>query len=373
MARDYDTHRLSSPQVFLWRMVIFLIIAGFIAMILYRQIVVAFMANPGLNALIIGVLGFGTLLAIRQVIRLFPEVRWVNAFRIGALEMEKARPRLLAPMAALIGDRQGHVALTPEVMRSILDSIMMRLDETRDILRYIGGLLVFLGLLGTFWGLTETVSSVGKAIQTLNVGSADLGVIFEDLKSGLAAPLGGMGVAFSSSLFGLSGSLIIGFLDLQASQAQNRFYNELEDWLSTEIDLELETSLREAPIGTAEGLRVAIEKLGRLVQEQGSNRTATTAMANLAEGIQGLVTHMRSEQNMIRGWVEEQAAESRELRRVLDRLSTIVDGDDTTIAPSPPPAPPRQPPHAPHHGEPERTDTAAPSARRLIVDEPAGE
>ena len=364
MARDYDTHRLSSPQVFLWRMVIFLVIAGFIAMILYRQILVAFMANPGLNGLIIGVLTFGTLLAIRQVIRLFPEVRWVNAFRIGALEMEKARPRLLAPMASLIGDRQGRMSLTPEVMRSILDSILMRLDETRDILRYIGGLLVFLGLLGTFWGLTETVSSVGRTIQSLNVGSADLGTIFDDLKSGLAAPLGGMGVAFSSSLFGLSGSLVIGFLDLQASQAQNRFYNELEDWLSTEIDLELEASLREGPMGTAEGLRVAIERLARLVQEQGSNRTATTAMANLAEGIQGLVAHMRSEQSMIRTWVEEQAEESRELRRVLDRLATIAGEPEPTPMPPRPPTPPTAPQQGP-------SDTS--SARRLVADEPAGE
>lgn len=322
MARDFDPHRLSSPQLFLWRMMIFLIIAGFVVVILHRQILNAFMANPGLNGLIVGVLVLGVVLAIRQVIRLFPEVRWVNGFRVGDPGLEVgAQPRLLGPMAALLRDRQGRLGVTPEVMRSILDSISMRLDETRDITRYIGGLLVFLGLLGTFWGLTETVTAVGRTIQALDVGSADLGVIFEDLKSGLAAPLGGMGTAFSSSLFGLSGSLVIGFLDLQASQAQNRFYNELEDWLSAVTDLDLgEDVRREGPLGTVESLRVAIERLNRSILETGSNRTATTAMANLAEGIQGLVTHMRTEQQMIRAWVEEQTEESREMRHVLSRM-----------------------------------------------------
>lgn len=322
MARDFDPHRLSSPQVFLWRMMIFLIIAAFLVVILSRQIIAAFMANPGLNGLIIGVLILGVVLAIRQVIRLFPEVRWVNSFRVGDPGLQvAAQPQLLGPMAALLRDRAGRLEVSPDVMRSILDSISMRLDETRDITRYIGGLLVFLGLLGTFWGLTETVGSVGRTIQTLSVGSADLGVIFEDLKTGLAAPLGGMGTAFASSLFGLSGSLVIGFLDLQASQAQNRFYNELEDWLSAITSVDLAGDFRrEGPLGTVESLRVAIERLNRTVQETGSNRTATTAMASLAEGIQGLVGHMRSEQQLIRAWVEEQTEESREMRRVLVQL-----------------------------------------------------
>lgn len=327
MARDFDPHRLSSPQVFLWRMVIFLVIVAFVVIILSRQIAVAFMANPGLNGLIIGVLLLGSVLAIRQVFRLFREVRWVNSFRIGDPGIETPiQPRLLGPMAALLRDRAGKLEITPEVMRSILDSISMRLDETREITRYIGGLLVFLGLLGTFWGLTETVSSVGRTIQTLSVGSADLGVIFEDLKTGLSAPLGGMGTAFASSLFGLSGSLVIGFLDLQANQAQNRFYTQLEDWLSavTQLDMRGEFG-REGPLGTVEGLRVAIERLNRTVTETGSNRTATTAMANLAEGIQGLVTHLRSEQQMIRTWVEEQAEESREMRRLIARLADPAD------------------------------------------------
>ena len=193
-------------------------------------------ANPGLNALIGAVLLIGIILAFRQVIRLYPEVSWVNNFRIAdpGLAVER-RPKLLAPMAAILGgERSGRMTITQQTMRHLLDSIAMRLDEARDISRYMTGLLVFLGLLGTFWGLIETVGSVGKVIDGLKVGG-DAGALFDTLKEGLAAPLGGMGISFSSSLFGLAGSLILGFLDLQSSQAQNRFYTDLEDWLASTV------------------------------------------------------------------------------------------------------------------------------------------
>ncbi len=199
------------------------------------------------------------------------------------------------------------MALSTSTWRSILDSISTRLDENREILRYLAGLLVFLGLLGTFWGLVTTVSSVGATIQTLSVGSGDAGIIFEDLKEGLAAPLAGMGIAFSSSLFGLSGSLVLGFLDLQAGQAQNRFYTELEDWLSTITDTE-ELGLTEEEAGnSALEIRASVERLARIVQEGGGARASTAAMANLAEGIQGMVQHMRKEQQMVRDWMEAQS------------------------------------------------------------------
>ena len=126
------------------------------------------------------------------------------------------------------------MTISQQTMRHLLDLIATRLDEARDISRYMTGLLVFLGLLGTFWGLIETVGSVGKVIDGLKVGG-DFGALFDTLKDGLAAPLGGMGISFSSSLFGLAGSLILGFLDLQSSQAQNRFYTDLEDWLASTV------------------------------------------------------------------------------------------------------------------------------------------
>jgi hypothetical protein len=334
MARTQDPHKLASPQIYLLRMLVFLIIAGFIGAILFPSVYVAFMSNPGLNGLILGVLAIGIAMAVRQVFRLFREVSWVNDFRLADPGLEVARPPvLLAPMAALLRDRAGRMAISAQTMRSILDSISMRLDEARDISRYMTGLLVFLGLLGTFWGLLLTVSSVAGTIQSLNIGTGDTGVIFEDLKAGLQAPLAGMGTAFSSSLFGLTGSLILGFLDLQAGQAQNRFYNDLEDWLSsvTEITGAAEAPREEVaaapvlgppppPPDTAK-IEQSIDRLAKVMSEGTSNRAATAAMADLAEGIQGLVQHMRSEQKMIREWVEAQAESQNEIRDLLSRLA----------------------------------------------------
>ena len=279
------------------------------------------MANPGLNGLIIFSLALGIAFAFRQVVRLIPEVRWVNAYRMRDPGLElREQPVMLAPMATILGDKVGRRAISLQGLRSILESIGMRLDEQREISRYLTGLLVFLGLLGTFWGLIETVGSVGKVISSLQVGGS-AGVVFDDLKNGLAAPLAGMGISFSSSLFGLAGSLILGFLDLQAGQAQNRFYNELEDWLAATVtDIEAEGLTRAGSDGEMAAIKTAIERMAH-PGDLGSGRTATAAMAQLAEGIQGLVQHMRSEQQMIRDWVESQAEQQRDIKAVLQRLN----------------------------------------------------
>ena len=227
------SRRLTPPGVFLLRMLIFLTLVGFLVAILFDQLQHSFLNNPGLNGLIVGTLFLGIVYAFRQVVRLYPEIRWVNAFRIADPGLTiSAKPVLLAPMATMLRDRTGAISLSTSAMRSFMDSIGSRLDEARDTGRYLVGLLVFLGLLGTFWGLLETIQSVGKAIDTLDSKATDNVQLFSDLKAGLSAPLKGMGTAFSSSLLGLAGSLILGFLELQASHAHNRFYNELEEWLS---------------------------------------------------------------------------------------------------------------------------------------------
>ena len=303
-------------------MLVFLILCALVVVVLNKQIWTAFLANPGLNALIVGVLFIGIALSFRQVIRLFPEVNWVNGFRLADPGLAVERPPvLLAPMAAILGDRIGRMTISQQMMRGILDSIAARLDEARDMSRYMTGLLVFLGLLGTFWGLIETVGSVGNVINSLKP-SGDAGAIFDALKEGLAAPLSGMGISFSSSLFGLAGSLVLGFLDLQTSQAQNRFYTDLEDWLSTTVrDLGGEREgAPVAPAAMSGDLKGTIERLREAIAEGGSSRAATTAMANLAEAIQGLVHHMRTEQQMIRDWVDSQAEQHREIRRLLELL-----------------------------------------------------
>ena len=316
----YDPRKLSSPQVFLLSMLIFLAIAGFVAAILYRQISTAFQTNPGLNGLIIGVMLVGILLAFGQVLRLFREVRWVNSFRAGNPAKD---PILLAPMQAMIA-RSSTRVLSTSSMRSILESIANRLDETRDISRYLTGLLVFLGLLGTFWGLLQTIGSIGDTIQSLDPGTGETNDVLAMLKSGLSTPLAGMGTAFSSSLFGLSGSLILGFLDLQAGRAQTRFYTELENWLSSVTDPD--SDFARGPRGdTSEELKAISERMRALQEHEGAtNPRIAASMASLADGIAGLVKNMRSEQQLMRDWVEAQANEQKQMRLTLDRLAEAL-------------------------------------------------
>ena len=323
MARDVDPFKLSSPRIYLVRMLVFLVLVGLLGVVLYKQILGAFFANPGLNGLIIGVLVIGILLSFRQVIRLFPEVAWVNGFRLADPGITVERPPvLLAPMAAILGDRLGRMSMSSQMMRGLLDSIASRLDEARDLSRYMTGLLIFLGLLGTFWGLIETVGSVSQVLERLKPGG-DAASTFEALREGLAAPLGGMGISFSSSLFGLAGSLVLGFLDLQTSQAQNQFYTDLEDWLSTtvrDIGGEMQGPAAVPSTFVTGDLRVATERLKEAITESGSSRAATAAMANLAEAIQGLVEHMRGEQQIMRDWAEAQAEQHQEIRRLLQHF-----------------------------------------------------
>ncbi|ABE41554.1 conserved hypothetical protein [Rhodopseudomonas palustris BisB5] len=318
-AMEIELSKLSSPRIFLVRMLVFLVLCALITVVLYKQVITAFLANPGLNALIGMVLLIGIVLAFRQVIRLYPEVAWVNHFRISdpGLALDR-RPTLLAPMAAILGgERSGRIAISPQIMRHLLDSIATRLDEARDISRYMTGLLVFLGLLGTFWGLIETVGSIGQVVSGLKVGG-DAGSLFDTLKEGLAAPLGGMGISFSSSLFGLAGSLVLGFLDLQSSQAQNRFYTDLEDWLASNV--RGATAENGGGAGSGE-LQNALERLRLTLEDGGANRATTAAMANLAEAIQNLVAHMRNEQQMIREWADAQGEQNREIKELLARLA----------------------------------------------------
>lgn len=311
-----DFGKLSPPRIHILRMAVFLLLAALLAFIIYPQIQRAFMANPVLNGVIVVVMFLGIIYGLQQVWRLFREVRWVNNLRRSADGFVTGDPpTLLAPVATLLGERAGREMISTATLRSVLDSVGARLDESRDISRYLTGLLVFLGLLGTFWGLIETVSAVGDVIQKMPT-EGQASALFGELKSGLAAPLAGMGISFSSSLFGLAGSLILGFLDLQAGGAQSRFYYELEDWLST-------TASDVSPNqGLAENgdMRAILDRLTKTVQETGAKPANSQAMTNLAEGIQQLVIHMRNEQQMIRDWVDAQAQNQGEIKRLLERL-----------------------------------------------------
>ncbi len=321
---------LELPRVYLVRMAVFTILICIGSAVLFPNIQVAFMANPGLNGLIVVVLLLGIAYTFRMVFRLWPEVNWVNSFRIANPGLEIPHlPRLLAPMAAQLRDREGLTILSPITLRSLLDSLASRLDEARDISRYMIGLLIFLGLLGTFWGLLQTVSAVGETIRSLNISTAQSGTVFEELKAGLEAPLAGMGTSFSSSLFGLAGSLVLGFLELQASQAQNRFYNDLEDWLATLTDIDAGEyantvdmpSHIQAEMST---LRSGMDRINRTietaVQSNGAAPKNAESMEQLAGAVHGLVQQMREEQKVVRQWAQQQSEQNAEIKRMLARV-----------------------------------------------------
>ena len=348
MANDIDLASLDRPRIYLIRMMVFTILVAMIAAVLYPQIKNAFMANPGLNGLILFVLFLGIVYAFRMVWRLFPEVNWVNSYRIADPGLEiPYTPRLLAPMATLLRDRKAETVLSPLSLRSLLDSLASRLDESRDISRYLVGLLIFLGLLGTFWGLLDTVTAVGQVIRQLDVATAESSTIFEELKSGLEAPLSGMGTSFSSSLFGLAGSLVLGFLELQASQAQNRFYNDLEDWLASITDI---AAGHGGQLGVPSyvkmdmaNLQAGIEKVNRTLEDalneagQGTNveDADTESVGKLADAVGGLVHQMREEQRIMRQWAEEQTGQTAELQKSISKL--LAEKRPAPMAPRLPP------------------------------------
>jgi hypothetical protein len=335
---------MTRPQRYLWRMLLFIAAVAALVAALFPALSTAFLNNIALNALIVGVLLLGILYIIRQVSQLGPEVTWLETFRRRDPGLSvQPNPRLLAPIANLLGERQGRVMLTAMTARAMLDSIRTRLEEGRDISRYMIGLLVFLGLLGTFWGLLETVSSIASVIGGLTATTSDITAFFNDLKNGLKAPLGGMGTAFSSSLLGLSGSLILGFLDLQASQAQNRFYNELEEWLSsmTKLGTAAPTAAfsdgeQAVPIyleAVVEKIADSLETLQRTIaQGEDGRRGSVAQLVQLNERLSTLVDQMRTEQNLMLKLAENQVEMKPIMGRLADALSGTSAGDEVTRA-----------------------------------------
>lgn len=311
MARSLERAvRFTKPGGYILNMVLFLAVVGAVAFYLspwspQPQTVLtdAFNANPALNGLILGVLFIGVVYNLRQAGVIEPAVNWVEAFR-ETVDPRRARlpraPGLIGAMARLLldADETGG-KLTPQSARAILDSIGTRMDEGRELGRYIGHLLVFLGLLGTFWGLIETVNGVVNTISGLGAAGGAAEDAIAQLINNLKAPLAGMGTAFSSSLFGLSGSLVVGFLDLQTSQAQGRFYSDLEDWLAGRTET--------TSAGAGAGGAIAKLSDGADRDIAGAVRAIDAALAANAEAI-----------------VNAQAAQTKELRDELRALSKTL-------------------------------------------------
>ena len=317
---------MTGTRTFLTRMIVFLLIAAAVVLAISGPLVSAFQANPAINGLILGVLLLGIVYSFRQVLLLRPEVQWIETFRRSepGLSVQEP-PTLLGPMATMLGDRTSRrMQLSTLSMRSLLDGISSRLDESRDISRYMIGLLVFLGLLGTFWGLLQTIAAVGDTISTLTVDGGDFSTQFDSLRQGLEAPLSGMGTAFSSSLFGLGGSLVLGFLDLQTGQAQNRFYNDLEEWLSSLTRLSTGAlsgdghhSVPAYVQALLEQTAESLDNLQRTLTRGEESRTLSNVqLVELSEKLGTLTDHMRTEQALMKSLAESQV----EMRSVFTKF-----------------------------------------------------
>lgn len=329
---------MTRPRKYLIRMFVFVIAITGLCGFLFLPLQGAFIANAPLNGLIVGVLVIGIIYNFRQVLMLYPEVAWIEGFQQNGTPLSEPQPpKLLAPMATMVGDHKDRLSLSTLAMRSLLDGIVSRLDESRDISRYTVGLLIFLGLLGTFWGLLETIASISNVIGGLNVESGDSIAVFDDLKKGLKAPMAGMGTAFSTSLFGLGGSLVLGFLDLQANQAQNRFYNELEEWLSTVTRLATSSLLGESdqPIpayvqALLEQTAESLENLQQTITRGEENRISVNSnIIALGNKLEILTDHMRTEQTLMKSLTETQM----EMKPILAKIaegSTAAGMDEST-------------------------------------------
>lgn len=318
---------MTSPQRYLTRMAIFLLIIAAAVGALYGPLIEFFQANLAINGVIIFALVIGITYEFWKVWALNVEVNWIETYRSEQPGLSvAATPRLLAPMATMFGERSGRLSLSALSLRSILDGISARLDESRDLSRYLIGLLIFLGLLGTFWGLLQTVSSIGEVISGLQITGSDLNQVFDSMKTGLNAPLAGMGTAFSSSLFGLAGSLVLGFLDLQAGTAQNRFYNELEEWLSGQ------TRVSSGGGGIADGdhsvpayiqalletTADSLDSLQRTISQTEATRGKTdAALTILADRLTTLTDQMRTEQDLMLRLAQVQT----EMQPILQKLA----------------------------------------------------
>jgi hypothetical protein len=317
---------MTRPQGYLIRMLLFVAAVLGVAAMLADGLLKAFLVSPFLNGLILLVFLFGIGHSFRAVLKLNPEVKWIETYRRGGPGLSTQQtPHLLGPMAAMLGERQGRISISAQALRSLLDSLGTRLDESREISRYTIGLLIFLGLLGTFWGLLQTVNTIGNVIAGLSLGDGDLVGAFNALKVGLGEPLSGMGTAFGASLFGLAGSLVVGFLDLQAGQAQNRFYNELEEWLSSVTRLggggpvgDGEQSVPAYLQALIEQTADSLEKLQRLLARGEDNRRNTSqSLLQLTEKLAVLADQMKAEQGLLLKLAEGQS----DLKPVLAKLA----------------------------------------------------
>ena len=343
-----DTTRLqvthfSQPVRQILLMLIVVGLVGFGAFLVMGQLLPILTSNLWLNGLIVSVFAVGVISCFVQVGQLVFSTRWIENFAQNGAHSEKKAPLLLAPLANLLGSRSSSMQLSASSTRSILDSVGTRIEEAREITRYIVSLLIFLGLLGTFYGLATTVPALVETIRSLAPQDGESGFeVFNRLMGGLESQLEGMGIAFSSSLLGLAGSLVVGLLELFAGHGQNRFYRELEEWLSSNTrisfagsDSEGETSVvaavldhmveqmeqmkvlfAQAEVGRTQvdgKLAQLADSMERLTQRMEASATSNDALSSVADGQAKLITVLEKMEH-----ASESDAEARMRLRSLD-------------------------------------------------------
>jgi hypothetical protein len=324
---------MTQPTIYLWRMVIFLAAVGGIAAMLAPDLLHAFQANPLLNGVILAVLLFGIGMTFSQVLSLRREVAWVDGFRTPKDGLSARQPSLLAPMVSMLsGRRNERVSLSASAMRSVLDGLQSRLDERRELSRYVTGLLIFLGLLGTFWGLLLTIASIADVIGNMSVGSGDLNVLFEQLKTGLAKPLQGMGTAFSASMLGLAGALVeewlagltrlsSGILGQEGEGSVPAYVQALLEQTAENLETLQSTIARgeDGRAATSQALMTLTERMTVLTEQMRANNTLMRRIADAQDGLAPAISRL-AESQADRGEAEAMRGHLRNLEIYLARL-----------------------------------------------------
>jgi len=332
---------MTKPLRYLLRMMLFLLAVAAVCAVLGPGLIRAFLASPFLNGVILAVALLGIVHTIRQVILLGPEVHWLALLQRETRERlfypdslkQLPPPRVLGPMARMLGERRGRVSLSALSMRTLLDGIQIRIDEAHDLSRYLVGLLIFLGLLGTFWGLAETVGAVSDTIGSLQAGNGSSIDLLQQLQQSLERPLSGMGTAFTSSLFGLAASLVVGFLELQSSQAHNRFMQDLEGWLAGM------TKLSGGGVGSGDGegsvpayIQALLEHTAdsldglqrTLARNEEERQALNDGLALIGERLGVLTANSNAQQAAFASLIETQA----QLRQTLQGLAEVAAGSE---------------------------------------------
>ncbi|MEO0380258.1 MAG: biopolymer transporter ExbB, partial [Pseudomonadota bacterium] len=316
-------------------MVIVLSLSGSGVILALPRVLPVFEANPYLNGFIVFVFLIGVIACFWMVLQLIQSVRWIEGFASGGPTANDKAPRLLASLATLLRSRGTRMQLNATSTRSILDSVATRIDEAREITRYIVNLLIFLGLLGTFYGLATTVPALVDTIRSLAPQDGEAGFeVFARLMSGLEDQLGGMGVAFASSLLGLAGSLIVGLLELFAGHGQNRFYRELEEWLSSITRVSFAAEVEGDGSGEAHMMAGVVDHLAEqmeslqnvFLQSDVSRALVDEKLSKLTDAVERMTEQMRGESTgTLDGVIAGQG-------QMTDGLRHLAEGQERSVA-----------------------------------------